>query len=605
MQTVKPQYETVRSRVEAYVAAKRRVATGEGAARCGTLLLLVAAALVALAALLAPPAWLRVLLLTTGIVVTLLTAVRWLLVPLARRMDQSHEAAVVEQAMDWPHNPVVGALQLYEEASTKPVGYSLPMARQQVRLGAEMVEGEDLSQLISRRTLKRQACVLAAFLIICGVGAGLWWAHVRAAAISLTGSYSELWQQLFPLEYTILPEDKVILRGDPVALELRFTKPTRRNIRLMVQPEEAEARAEILVSQGVAYSRLLEKPASSFDYWFVIGNTPTRSHRITVTDRPAILSMELDLLYPPYTRLGHTTLRRPPDAKDPLKALVGTTVRLSLAANKPLKDGHIVLGGPTPTANSLRRPPGAIDVNISGRYLATSFKVKESTKLHVSLVCIHKYLMAAPTAIPITAIPDRDPQVKVRVKGNEVFVTEKELETFGFGVEANDDYGIQRLVCRYRIASIPGMDTVREPRDGETSKSYRTANTVVKDAFGEVLRGVDITYGERATIWVEAEDNCQPTPNTGRSKPFHVVLHRPDLGKFVDEKELGWFAKYGAAFGKRNEALLMPPGLSRKETGVSSEKFKVKAAPRKDVWSVEYGEITKSYFQVMAEEMRD
>jgi hypothetical protein len=62
-----------------------------------------------------------------------------------------------------------------------------------------------------------------------------------------------------------------------------------------------------------------------------------------------------------------------------------------------------------------------------------------------------------------------------------------------------------------------------------TERPCRTASPSLKAVFAQVLKGVDITYGERAAIWVEAEDNCQPTPNVGKSTPFHpqAASHKP------------------------------------------------------------------------------
>ena len=570
---------------------KRLVALGEGASRWAMLVLLTVSALVAPVALFGPPAWLRAALLLAGVVVLGAGAVRWVLVPLMRRSPLWREAVWIERAKSWEHNPLVGALQLYEEAATGPVGYSLGLARRQVQLGARLAEAEDLSRLVSRATLKRQAAFLGALLLACAVCAGAWRTQVSSALLSLASSYGELYQQLFPLTYAISPGDKVILRGEAVTLAVRFPRPTRREVRLVTAVEgEPQGTPERLSPSGAECAKRVEGSKSSFRYWFVLGATPTETHTITVTERPRIVAMEFEFIYPAYTRLGQTTFR---GALATVKGLVGTTVRLSLAANKPIKEGSLAFQG---------EPPFAMDV--SGRYLATAFVIEENTELALDLVCEHGYHLGEKATIRVVAVPDRAPEVKALVKSREIFLTDKELETFGFGVEARDDYGVQKLTCRYRVGSLPGHEALRAPHEGQVSKLCRTATTSLKAVFGQVLKGVDLTYGERATLWVEAEDNCQPAPNVGRSTPFHVVLYRPDLGKFVDEKELGWFGKYGPAFGKRSEALLMPPGLSRKETGVRAETFPVEAAPRKDLWSVEYGEITRSYFRVLAEEQK-
>ncbi len=591
MQSVAREYQAVRASVRRTARVKRLVGLGEGAARWAILVLLVAAALVGAVAFFGPPAWLRAALLLAMAAVLGSGAVRWVLLPLARRSPLWREALWIEQVKRWEHNPLVGALQLYEEAAAGPVGYSLGLARRQVCLGARLAEAEELSRLVSRATLRRRGAFLGVLALACAAGAGLWGSQVASALRSLAASYHELYQQLFPLTYEVSPGDKVILRGEPVTLAVRFPKPTRREVGLVIAPEgQAQSAPERLPPSGVECSRLVEGSERSFRYWFVIGGTPTEAHTITVTERPRIVAMEFEFIYPAYTRLGQTTFR---GALSTVKGLVGTTVRLSLAANKAIKEGSVTVPGD---------PPFAMDV--SGRYLATAFVIEKNTELALDLVCVHGYRMAERATIQVVAIPDRPPEVKLLVKGGEVFLTEKELETFGFGVEAKDDYGIQKLTCRCRLGALPGHEALREPREGQVSKPCRTASTALKAAFDQVLKGVDITYGERATVWVEAEDNCQPTPNVGRSTPFHVVLYRPDLGKFVDERELGWFGKYGPAFGKRSETLLMPPGLSRKETGVRAETFPVEAAPRKDLWSVEYGEITRSYFRVLAEEQR-
>jgi len=591
MQSVAREYQAVRAGVRRTARVKRLVALGEGAARWATLVLLTLSALVAPVALFGPPAWLRAALLLAGAVVLGGGAIRWVLLPLIRRSPLWREAVWVEQAKSWEHNPLVGALQLYEEAAAGPVGYSLSLARRQVRLGAGLAEAEDLSRLVSRATLKRRGAFLGALVLACAACVGIWGSQVSSALRSLASSYSELYQQLFPLTYAVSPGDKVILRGEAVTLAVQFPRPTRRDVHLVIAPEgEPQGTPERLSPSGAECARRIEGSERSFRYWFILGGTPTEAHTITVTERPRIVAMEFEFVYPAYTRLGQTTFR---GALSTVKGLVGTTVRLSLAANKPIKEGSLTFEG---------EPPFAMDV--SGRYLATAFVIEKNTALAMDLMCEHGYHMAEKATIQVVAVPDRPPEVSVQVKSREVFLTDKELETFGFGVEAKDDYGVQKLTCRYRVGALPGHEALRDPREGQVTKPFRAATTSLKAVFGEVLKGVDITYGERATLWVEAEDNCQPTPNVGRSTPFHVVLYRPDLGKFVDERELGWFGKYGPAFGKRSEALLMPPGLSRKETGARAETFPVEAAPRKDLWSVEYGEITKSYFRVLAEEQK-
>ena len=238
--------------------------------------------------------------------------------------------------------------------------------------------------------------------------------------------------------------------------------------------------------EGGAFAITVPDVSATFTYRVRAGGLRSADYTVTVVHPPTVERIDLDYAYPPALKLEP---RREEDGGD-IYAPEGTTVRLTVTADRPVKASAIVL------ADGTRVPLG-----VDGRLASGGLTVRADGSYRVALVEDDGVETADDTEYFIRTLLDRPPDVRVVRPAGDRQVTP--LEEVLIEARADDDFGVRSfdLVLQKPgdaevIVPFPG------PRDGLTVNGRHLL----------FLEDLEVAPGDFVTYYVRARD-------VGRGKP--------------------------------------------------------------------------------------
>lgn len=481
---------------------------------------------------------------------------------------------------------ISSSLSLFEEARERRTrGFSIDLTAVLLERTAERVKDVQPARVIPRKLLWKRAVIAGALIL----GFALWGAlspsSMGRSFREFISSYGEVMQILFPVSFEVSPGNKVILKGESVVLSARLVKGKAREATLHIKGQASRT----LKAEASVFSLRLGSVSKSFNYAFEIGRTRSQEYTIRVTGRPVIERMEYGFRYPSYTRISPKRFR---GFLSTVRCLEGTLVMVSLASSKELESAVLIFDG------------GEIcPMNVGGRFASYTFRVSRNTGFRIRLKDTDGFESSkeGEPYVRVVAISDKPPEVALKLPKKEIFLTEKETGKFGFEVEAKDDYGVAELRLKYRVGVVEGVDLAREVREGTISKRLTTPRLFVKRVFSKVFEELGLRSGDKVTFWVIAKDNREGQPNESRTPLYSLVVYKPSLAKFAEQRDVTWVARYGADLGRKIQFMMMPVYTNRVEKGVVPEKREVKAFSHKEVWNLEFKPLIENYFRLLSE----
>jgi hypothetical protein len=254
---------------------------------------------------------------------------------------------------------------------------------------------------------------------------------------------------------TVDPGNSSVERGSDVLVLARFSGPLPADVHVVCVPESGSPRRLALAKSlnDPVFGGRITSVATNLKYHVEFEGRRTSEYQLTVFDYPDVLRIDAELAYPGYTDLAS---RRIEDTRS-VSAVQGSTVTLICQLNKPV--ARAWLAGENGTTLELKPEPGN-----SNEY-RQSIVLDKSQRFAVHLQDSEGRANKFPPEIRLTALPDRPPELVLKLPGHDVQASP--LEEVGLEAQAWDDFGI----TSYGVTTIHGAEPPHSTTLGEVIPS--------------------------------------------------------------------------------------------------------------------------------------
>jgi hypothetical protein len=373
----------------------------------------------------------------------------------------------------------------------------------------------------------------------------------------------EPWPRRVHLEVVGFPADALGERVHKLAVDDDFELVVHAATGEYVVPQEVQIRFQladgrrgrdtmIRVGEAVpgrdayqAFRYEFKNVSADMTFDIVGGDDRVRDLRLEIVDRPQLVGMELECVYPDY--LVRSPRRLP--VTGGMRIPEGTQITLHATSTKPLTEVRI---GTSRTSQDATLPPQSSPW--------TSLDWDYGTLSGDDVLTIHfidddGVACREPYRVSLSVVPDELPQVAVRLDGIGNAITPE--ATVPLAGKVTDEYGLDRIWFAYRIGEEPEQERLLVEQPGGQQVVSKL------DAFD--LRGSDDPGGPRAiqpqpgqTLYlsVRATDgyNLSDVQRIGRSQEFALdVVTVAQLLALMERRELELRQRFEAIYAKMTD----------------------------------------------------
>jgi hypothetical protein len=573
-------------RIRRFAATRRR---GANATR-GYAALAQGATLVT-AGLLVLSGWITNPFVTFGLFVAgglgLLAVLVRLLRGIERRRSDLREALGMETLVGGLNSRLISALDFLERPQPSELtGAVIEQAGDDLRAGFE--------KLIDRRELRRQRVRgLLALAACAAIGCTPWFGFGRMAA-----TWDDAWfavrEALFPIRYTLTPPPgkPVIAKiGTAVPVSIRFSRPGYKRVTLTDELTGADpSRTTLEVDTALTAGTTLDSRSEcEHRLQFDFGRRRSEELAVIFALPPALVNAQTELIYPTYTRLLPKDLE---GLQDRLTALAGTKITMGFTFTKSIEQAAL-------TWDSGERVP----LFVGGRFASLELIHTRPGRATLDVTDIHGFSLEQPHVMQFEVVEDERPRLFVPGFLKQDMPTLAEgLKTFGFGVRAEDDYGITRFVLRWSKSTVENRDEILEK--GEIERLVSPARQRVTMDFSNAFENLEVQPADVIAFQVDAYDNREPTPQKVTSAAFSLFIYVPSLGDIAAPDD-PTFGGLGGRRGRippatRETAMGQPQSLKTTEQVVNEFEAPITGNARLPPLRGAIGRTTRRYFQALA-----
>ncbi len=482
----------------------------------------------------------------------------------------SHQQLAGEYAERLPHvkDRVLNALQLLDKVEgANREGYSTDMILAAGRDVAEELQPINPKELPDRKPVKfgqklalGSVGVTVLFLLVAGnsllsagervLKPGEEFAPPAAFTLSLKPGEVELVRgdSLMVEIYVVgdAPEEVILERiesgksaSEPVALKTNARTPPS----LPASTGEKTVSAPPLTppQAGGKVSYVYRGITAPFTYWARAGDVTSEKYKVSVKELPTVKFLSLRVQPPAYTGLEEQVLE---ENVGDVAAVVGTKVKLQLAATKSLKTARIEFTKPedeNPKAETPPSPPakaeGSLQLTVEGSRAIGEFEVKESGYYRIRLVDNEGLENRDPILYRITARKDESPMISIKQPSQDIDIAAN--VKVAVVTEALDDFGFTRLNLRYYRTSTFDAPESREDESNYQTRALEYDQPEPGKAVAEYvwdMTPLDLLPEDQVMFFAEVWDNDRISgPKRARSETR--VLRFPSMAEIFDEQE--------------------------------------------------------------------
>ncbi len=450
-----------------------------------------------------------------GVSACVVTAVHALVRPLSRPFTPSRIAALIEQN----HPELEERLSTVVELISAPGGADAGSAQLLgVLTDAAIADVKNVSpkREFTNRTVKPKLVVALGALAVLALLFAIWPESTGRLIIRAVVPSAQV-DNIYADNLGVTPGDKVLLKGQPLAIELAIyggfpgiAYLRRANSGDGKSNEVIERMRQTSAETGDDhvvryYQHFLSEVTESFRYRIACGSALTRFYDVTAVPIPAYKSIEIKSFYPAYTGLEPRT-NKVDDLE--INVVAGTEVQITIEPERELTSKLILTDGVHPgtqTGNGL----------VSWR-----FSVDEKTAGLWSLELSDSYNFTnKPASFPVRLVKDQTPTIELETP-EKLSYRLPPYSKLPFSYTATDDFGLSAVEIRTSIDTEPFQKLSNAGMTQVGTGIWRGGDAVD-------LAKIKIAPGMRLRVQLVALDNLPADlggPNEAFSPSIEIII---------------------------------------------------------------------------------
>ncbi len=442
----------------------------------------------------------------------------------------------------------------------------------------------------TERNLRRRRflAVLTVFVLL---GCMPWFSFARLYQ-NAARTWLTLGDTLFPVAYTLEPAPgrHINKLGARVDVKFRLVKKIYDSVTfVIVQGDRAERKEVRLGENNDGVWSISSGGEAEYTVHVEFGRRRTGDVNLVFATLPAMVNMQTELIYPAYTRMLPRTLE---GVQSRLLALSGSRITMGFTFTKTIDSATITWDdGET------------LPLDVVGRFASTTVMHTKQRRASLQVADKFGFGLEFPVLIDFEVQLDEKPRLYMpKHLKDDMPMLAKELADFGFGVRADDDFGITRCVLKWQKSTVENPGQILDRGEIERLVSPPQRKAVV--AYEKVFAGMNIQPGDKLTFSVDAYDNCMPDKQVTHSRPASLFIFREALDGLTI-KELGFGAGDAAQQGRIAKAQratsVREPEVQQLREKVRNEfEAPVSSSTRAPTVRGEFGSAARDYFKLLS-----
>ncbi len=477
--------------------------------------------------------------------VPVLLAIRFLLLPLLRRVPDERVALYLEEHERSLDAHIVSAVEFSSERmahgqAERSAAFSRHLVESALARCAEINQG----RRVEHRALARSSTFLAGATLFALLVLLLAPPFVRHSAPFLLFPWGDARAEN-PYSIHVTPGDAALAQGADLRVAARLINFDADRVDIAVKRGESgdwERWPMALDDESAEYLFFVFDLDESTEYFVEASGVRSSIFRVEVVELPYVDQIDLEYRFPAYTGLSPRTQE---DGGD-IAALRGTKVVLRVTPTVPVEAGLIQIEGGDSIPLSLEE-----DGSLSG-----SLEIEGEGFYRIALRSPRgDWVVASPDYV-IDVLIDQPPAVSFAKPGRDIKATR--IEEVFTEVEAEDDYGLRSVELRYSVSGGPEQ-TIRLYGGRGLRKQLSAGHTFF-------LEEIELEPGDFISYYARAIDNNRISGPHVATTDIYFVEVRPFDREFRQADQSGMGAAGPAGL---NEA------LSRRQREIVAATFKM------------------------------
>ncbi len=482
--------------------------------------------------------WMRIAIFGALAVWSVAWFVRKIVPPMFYRINPEHAARLIEKQIPDSKDSLISWLQLNEVSATPPKS----VLNQIGRYAFKFLRSADATQVADTANLVRLSAAFFGCLLCIAI-------YFFASPKSGWTSVSRLllpWANIAPATRVqfvqITPKATTVMQGStlPVDVTLRGLHKNEK-VQLQYDLSDGQVQGEVVPFReeihGVHYKLDLGKSFGGIHqpltYWIIAGDAKAGPYQVDIQVVPLVAIDQIELVYPPYTKLKSRTLIQ----QGQLEVPEGTVASITALANQEMQKGRLEFD-PVLQGKSLLSVGETVEMVVDANKLTANWIAKVDPKNRKKRESTYRVKATNslneanhdPVIYPVKVIPDLPPEAEF---GNGIVgpIDLPVNESVSIEVHAIDpDYGLTQV-------AVLGLGENRlrpsEPKQLFAETLFEaTEDEPLKRNFDFVLKpeSMSLQPGDVFDLVVVAKDNYhlpgsqEFSPQVAQSSPLRVRI---------------------------------------------------------------------------------